>query len=140
MSRWTYLGAVAKGASGYSIVFRDLPGCASCGDTLDEVLAMGRDALQGHLEVARDYGDAIPIPTVHTLEEVERWLYDGEDRERDPWVGLFPIAADMGADRDQISVTLPRSLVQDIDAAIPNAREFIIDATRRELERLKKSA
>lgn len=140
MSRWAYLGAVAGGASGYSIVFLDLPGCASCGDTLEETLAMGREALEGYLEVSRDYGDPIPMPTVHTLANVEDWLYDVDDVEREPWVGLFPIEARFERDPDQVPVTLPRTLLSEIDAAMPDARRFIIEATRRELERLKKSA
>jgi len=41
----------------------DRPGCTSAGDTLDECLAAVREAIEGHLEVMREYGDPIPEPT-----------------------------------------------------------------------------
>jgi antitoxin HicB len=47
---------------GYSITFRDLPGCYSDGATPEEAINNGRDALESWLAVAREYGDKIPAP------------------------------------------------------------------------------
>lgn len=39
---------------GYWVECPALPGCASQGDTVEEALAMARDAIEGHLEVAEE--------------------------------------------------------------------------------------
>lgn len=47
---------------GYSIVFPDLPGCRSDGDSPEEAIENGRDALKSWLAVARELGDQLPKP------------------------------------------------------------------------------
>ena len=47
---------------GYLIEFPDLPGCISDGDTIDEAIANGRDAISCWIETAKQYGDEIPQP------------------------------------------------------------------------------
>ena len=40
----------------------DLPGCMTTGRTLDETKDNIREAIEGHLETLREFGDAIPEP------------------------------------------------------------------------------
>ena len=40
----------------------DLPGCMTTGRTLDETRANIREAIEGHLETLREFGDTIPEP------------------------------------------------------------------------------
>ena len=40
----------------------DLPGCLTTGRTLDETKDNIREAIEGHLETLRQFGDAIPEP------------------------------------------------------------------------------
>jgi antitoxin HicB len=47
----------------FCIKYPDLPGCISCGDTLEEAVAMGEDAKAGWLEIALEDGKAIPEPS-----------------------------------------------------------------------------
>ncbi|MFN4010368.1 MAG: type II toxin-antitoxin system HicB family antitoxin [Pannonibacter sp.] len=47
---------------GYGISFPDFPGCISAGNTLEEAIRMGTEALGFHAEVMRDYGEVIPAP------------------------------------------------------------------------------
>ena len=47
---------------GYLIEFPDLPGCISDGETIDEAIANGKDALSCWIETAKRYGDEIPQP------------------------------------------------------------------------------
>ena len=47
---------------GYSISFPDLPGCWSDGDTPEEAIANGRDALRAWLSVAQEFGDQVAKP------------------------------------------------------------------------------
>lgn len=53
---------------GYMIMFPDLPGCISDGETMDEVLANGRDAFNSWIAAQADMKRQIPAPT-HYDEE-----------------------------------------------------------------------
>ncbi len=48
---------------GYTAAIPDLPGCLTCGDSLEEVLALIQDAKEGWLELALEDGRPIPEPT-----------------------------------------------------------------------------
>ena len=48
--------------SGYLIEYPDLPGCMSDGETIQEAIANGRDAVRCWIEIARTHGDEIPVP------------------------------------------------------------------------------
>jgi predicted RNase H-like HicB family nuclease len=59
-----YYAAFIPGESGkISVIFPDVPGCATQGDTMAHALAMAIDALAGHLEAMADDGDIIPDPS-----------------------------------------------------------------------------
>ena len=62
-----YAVVFEKSADGYGAFVPDLPGCVSAGDTLAETETMIREAITGHLQVMREFGDPIPEPT--TLAE-----------------------------------------------------------------------
>jgi antitoxin HicB len=47
---------------GYLIEFPDLPGCMSDGDTLEDTIKNGRDAVKSWLHAAKAIGRSIPIP------------------------------------------------------------------------------
>ena len=49
---------------GFWAYFPALPGCHTQGETLEEVLAMARDALAGHLECLYSHGDPIPVEKI----------------------------------------------------------------------------
>lgn len=57
---------------GFLIEFPDLPGCISDGDTVDEAIENGKDALFCWIEAAKDYGDEIPLP--HSSEYSPEFL------------------------------------------------------------------
>lgn len=48
---------------GFSVEFPDLPGCLTCGDTLEETLTMAREAMSLHLYGMEEDGDSIPEPS-----------------------------------------------------------------------------
>jgi predicted RNase H-like HicB family nuclease len=58
-----YLVIIEKGPGNLSAYVPDLPGCTSAGNTVEEILVGIREAIEGHLEVMREYGDPIPEPT-----------------------------------------------------------------------------
>jgi predicted RNase H-like HicB family nuclease len=58
-----YAVVIEKGERNYSAYVPDLPGCVSVGDTLDEVKAVIREAIEFHLEGMREDGLAVPAPS-----------------------------------------------------------------------------
>ena len=63
---------------GYLIEFPDLPGCISDGETIDEAIANGKDALFCWIETAKQYGDE--IPQLHSPTRSS----DGNEQEENP--------------------------------------------------------
>jgi predicted RNase H-like HicB family nuclease len=49
----------------------DLPGCVALGDTPEDTLTEMRGAMQGHLELMRERGEALPHPTTVIATTVE---------------------------------------------------------------------
>jgi antitoxin HicB len=55
-------------AGGYSVTVPALPEVTTQGETVEEALAMAREAIELSLEVRRDEGDPIP-PDISPLEQ-----------------------------------------------------------------------
>jgi len=62
-----YAVVIEKGERNYSAYVPDLPGCVSVGDSLEEVKAEIREAIEFHLEGMRE--DGLPIPAPSTWAE-----------------------------------------------------------------------
>ena len=141
MAQKIYLGGVSGHPGSYGIVFPDFLGCVSVGETLVEVAAMGREALQLHVDGMVEDGDLIPEPTSVDYERLDAEFADPNDPDDvEPWVAVIGIEVEVPTFPQTVPVLLDTTLIQEIDRAVPNRRQFIMDATRRELERLKKSA
>ena len=138
----TYLGAVIEGRGSYGIMFPDVPGVISAGDTREELAAMAREALEGHFAVLFEDGDPIPEPSLFSIEDVARAFDDPNDPlpEDERWTFLLPVAVAMPPYAETINVTVEADVVHAVDRVTTNRRAFVTEATRRELERLKKSA
>lgn len=61
-----YLIIVEKTSTGYSAYSPDLPGCASTGQTREEVEANMREAIQFHIEGLKQDGYEIPEPSTYS--------------------------------------------------------------------------
>ena len=48
--------------AGYLVVFPDLPGCISDGNSVEEAIKNGKDAVQSWIETAKEFNDFIPEP------------------------------------------------------------------------------
>ena len=141
MTQRIYLGGVCGTEGSYGIVFPDFPGCVSAGETLVDVVAMGREALQFHIDSMVEDGDAIPDPTQVDFARLQAEFSDPEDPDDvEPWVAVVGLEVIVPAFPDTVPVLIDTRLVQQVDEAVSNRRQFIMDATRHELDRLKKSA
>lgn len=63
MSKYAYPAIFTKEESGYSVVFPDVSGCATCGDTLPEAVKMAEDALCLMLYDREEEGEQVPAPS-----------------------------------------------------------------------------
>ena len=52
----------AEEGGGYLIEFPDLPGCMSDGETIEETIRNGHEAMLGWLETVRAEGRPVPAP------------------------------------------------------------------------------
>jgi predicted RNase H-like HicB family nuclease len=73
-----YVVIIEKGPNNLSAYLPDLPGCVSTGQDIDEVLRNIREAVEGHIEVMREYGD--PFPSHYSRLPKSRWKlpFDGQ--------------------------------------------------------------
>ena len=62
---------------GYVVSYPDLPGCLTCGETIESAVANARDAKRVWLEAALEEGVSIPMPD--SLED-----YSGQFKHRLP--------------------------------------------------------
>lgn len=51
-----------RAQNNWSAYVPDLPGCMTTGQTLEEAKVNIREAIEGHLETLRDFGDPVPDP------------------------------------------------------------------------------
>lgn len=104
--------------SAYGVSVPDLPGCISAGDTLDEALAMVREAIELHLEAMIEDGEA--LPSARSLEDVR------SDR-RFGGAAAFAIvqidASNLRSKAVRINITLPERILARIDAAAKRTGE-----------------
>ena len=64
-----------KGTS-YGVIFPDVPGCVSAGDTFEQAIANAAEALAGHLALMEADGDRIPAPREFEAIKADRSLAD----------------------------------------------------------------
>ncbi len=142
-----YYGTVCQGGTSYGIVFLDFLGCVSAGDSLEEVIAMGHEALQLHIDGMAADGDAIPEPSTVTIERTIAELDDPDDPiPGEEWTMVLPILVDVPASTDSRPIRLKARLVHEIaeasarSAAQIDTADFVERAVEHELDRYRKSA
>jgi predicted RNase H-like HicB family nuclease len=54
------------GATNYSAYVPDLPGCVATGETVAEVTARIREAIQLHIESLQTHAEPVPAPSART--------------------------------------------------------------------------
>ena len=59
-----YVYVIERAGDGsYSAFVPDLPGCTTSGDTLNEVKAQIKDAVDAYIESLREHNEPVPPPT-----------------------------------------------------------------------------
>lgn len=95
--------------SDYGVTVPDLPGCFSAGATVDEAMAMAREAIELHLEQMVQDGEAIPSP-----KSVEH-----HRKNRDFAGAIFALVtvdpANLRVKVKRINITLPERILDRVD-------------------------
>ncbi|MDO4548177.1 MAG: type II toxin-antitoxin system HicB family antitoxin [Clostridia bacterium] len=87
-----YPACFIREQSAYSVIFPDLDGLATCGETLEEAMAMAVDCLAGYLHTLAQEGK--PAPTPSALSGVDPRLVVEElelDDASDAFVNLVSV-------------------------------------------------
>lgn len=67
-----YTAVISHMEDSYDVVFPDVPGCITYGDTLEEAIRMAKDALGGCLCAYQDEGMELPTPRLPDQVPLEK--------------------------------------------------------------------
>ena len=95
--------------SDYGVTVPDLPGCFSAGSTLDEALAMAREAIELHLEGLIEEGQAVP-----RAESIESYRNDPRYKGG-IWAVVSVSQANLRVKARRINVTMPERVLDAVD-------------------------
>jgi predicted RNase H-like HicB family nuclease len=95
--------------SDYGVTVPDLPGCFSAGETLDEALAMAREAVELHIEGLIEEGAAVPKPTPIERLRSRREFADAA------WGVVTVDETNLRVKAKRVNVTLPERTLDAID-------------------------
>ncbi len=130
MSKYVYPAVFTKEDDGkYSVIFRDLEGCYTCGDNIEQAIEMAEDVLALVLYGYETEGKEIPIPS------------DPKDIKVDSNEFINYIKCDTLEYRKMYSsktvrknITLPEWLSFEAEKAGVNFSAILTDALKRELK------
>ncbi len=95
--------------SDYGVSVPDLPGCISAGRTIDEALAMVREAIELHLEGLIEESGVIPLPSL--LEK----LRTNQEFRGGTWAIVTVDETSLRVRFARIGVTMPQRVLDAID-------------------------
>jgi len=129
-----YVSFIHRDDAGYGVSFPDFPGCVSVGDTIDDAIRQGGEALAFHVEGLLEDGEAIPSPrsidAIKTALELNDWRRDAD-------LVLIPLLLDRGSSR-RVNISLDHGLLELIDDEARRRRmtrsAFLATAARREID------
>lgn len=116
-----YPAIIERGPEGFGVFFPDLPGCVSAGATVQEAALGAEEALNGHLAVSAEHGDAIPEPS--HLDAIER------DPDVDE-VARVLVRGERPGRTVRVQVSIDEGLLARIDRVAKNRSRFLADAAR----------
>ena len=120
--------------SGFGISFPDFPGCVSDGDTVEEVVRRGTEALSFHVEGMFEDGETIPAPRSVQAAKADPSLTEWREGAQ---IAFVPLVFDQGSPR-RVNISLDHGLLQAIDDEAKSRgmtrSAFLSSAARNEIE------
>lgn len=112
----------------YGVVFPDVEGCSSGGDTLEEAVKNAEEALAQHLDVMNENGLAMPAPSELAQIAAEK---------PDDSAALILVEARVPERVVRINITIDPALLERIDAESKNRSAWLANAAREKLARAR---
>ena len=103
---------VHEGNRAFGISFPDFPGCVSGGDTIDEAIRRGREALAFHVEGMAEDGDELPVP--RSLTELRK---DLEFRKAAEDAVVVSVPVDLPGKAVRVNISMDERLLESVDRA-----------------------
>jgi predicted RNase H-like HicB family nuclease len=122
-----YPAIIERGDDGFGVYFPDLPGCVSAGRTVQEAALNAEEALNGHLAVAGDFGDAVADPS--DIDSIR-------PEEGSQEVARLLVRAERPGKAVRVQITLEEGLLARIDRKAANRSGFLAEAARAKLAAL----
>ena len=97
--------------SDYGVTVPDLPGCFSAGRSIDEALAMAKEAIELHIEGLIDEG--LPVPRPGSIDQHQKRA----DYSDGTWALVAIDPAGLKVNAKRINVTIPQRVLEAIDRA-----------------------
>ena len=122
---------VHEGDRAFGISFPDFPGCVSGGDTIDDAIRRGREALAFHVEGMVEDGDDLPVP--RTLTDLRK---DQEFREDAEGAVIVSVPIDLPGKAVRVNISMDERLLDSVDraaAASGQSRSAFLAAAARAL-------
>ncbi|MBF0109647.1 MAG: type II toxin-antitoxin system HicB family antitoxin [Magnetococcales bacterium] len=130
-----YAAVMYRGGDGYGVVFPDLPGCTTHGDSIHDAAMHAEEALTGHIELMVRDEDPLPDPT--PLDRLNEVLPEPEPDD-EPEITRFLVRVEIPARWIRINLSMAENLVMRIDHAAKDLgmsrSGFLADAARRALD------
>jgi len=95
--------------SDYGVTVPDLPGCFSAGSTMDEAMAMAREAIELHIEGLIEEG--MPIPDPSLIDRLRRYA----DYSGGIWAIVEIDPSNLRMRSKRVNITLPQRVLDSID-------------------------
>lgn len=129
----TYFALVLKDEdSAYGVVFPDVPGCFSAGDTFEEAARNSAEALRAHVEAASELGRTIPPP-----RSFDDLLHDPDVSAEARLATVIAVSLPSNDEPVDVSVPLEPQLLDAVDKAAARAgvsrSAFIAEAAREKV-------
>ncbi len=130
----TYFAAVMKDGDGaYCVIFPDIPGSFSAGDTFEDAVANAEETLRQHAEAAAELGRKLPDP-----RGFDQLMADPEVRREIGGVPLIAVPLMEATDEHvEVSISVDRALYYAIcdaaDAKGMTRADFLAAAAREKI-------
>jgi predicted RNase H-like HicB family nuclease len=102
----------------HGVTVPDVPGCYSCGDTIEEAIRNAKEAISGHIETMVELGEDVNF-TCSSIEVLAA---------KEEFVGAVWALADVDITRldskpERINISLPRFVLHQIDTYVEKRHE-----------------
>lgn len=101
-----YPAIIEQAKDGFGVFFPDLPGCTSAGTSLQEAACNAEEALQAHIDLTAEHGEALP-----DASELDHVATEPDVVE----VGRILVRAELPGRSVRVNITLPEELLSALD-------------------------